>query len=419
MRPAADAAQLNTLLPADARAFAMPGRWRRSQPSRRTATRRSVYMRKVPAGMMRAPDQQAWLDAVRASEAFSSLRADTAASLWAVAQQLAWRASYESMTTRPTWAVVIRETGRSWSTVGRAIRRLRAAGLIGVVKTGRDGAHQPAKCDKGQADAAVYVLCVPSTVHPVDEHDTLTDLKSGEESHPPHARASEGPAEPLRGTLVAAAARPGAPVGLQLVPQEPSRPPDEPESPLEPSRPPDGRDLANDAKDGRRLDVARALQERLPVLRRISDRHVASLVREFVLAGWTTSELAVAVDRRPDGTAWPHSGEKGVGNVGAWLRFRLAAWRDDAGTVQMSPGRRAEAERIERRARQRADAERQALTVPAGPDSPGLAAVRAILSARRGPTGGVLGGVFTAVNCEFTAVNPRVGLDGAGGGRET
>jgi hypothetical protein len=344
--------------------------------------RRSVYMRKVPAGMMRAPDQVMWLDAVRASEAFSSLRADTAASLWAVAQQLAWRASYESMTTRPTWAVIVSETDRSWSTVARAIKRLRAAGLVGVVKTGRDGAHQPAKCDRGLNDSAVYVLCVPSTVHPVDEHDTLTDLKSGEESHPPHARASEGPAEPLRGTLVAAATRPGAPLGLQIVPGQPLRAPDRPESPLEPSRPPDERDAPNDAKDGRRLEPARALQGRLPVLRRISDRHVASLVREFVLAGWTTSELVAATDRRPDGRAWPHSGEKGVDNVGAWLGYRLGAWRDEAGTVRPSPGRRAAAERVERRARQRADAERQALTVPAGPDSPGLAAVRAALAGR-------------------------------------
>ena len=392
MRPATDAAQLNTLLPADARAFAMPGRSRyRVRISRRREGTAYVVARAVPAGSSRAPSQLAFLRAVAEHPDLDRLRVDGRATVLEVAKHLAWTASWDAMTTRPTWAALGERTGRSRATIARAIGQLRAAGLVGVVATGRSGQYAPAAIDKGAAEAAVYVLCVPSPLAPVDEVETPTGASPVSETHPPHARASESPAEPLRGTLVAAAARPGAPVGLQAVGERPSRPADGPDSPREPSRPADEPDSPNDAKDGRRLEVARALQERLPVLRRISDRHVASLVREFVLAGWTTSELVVAVDRRPDGTTWPHDGAAGVGNVGAWLRFRLAAWRDDAGTVQMSPGRRAEAERIERRARQRADAERQALTVPAGPDSAGLAAVRAILSARRGPTGGVLG----------------------------
>ncbi|MBN9325609.1 MAG: hypothetical protein J0I87_01645, partial [Cellulomonas sp.] len=221
-----------------------------------------------------------------------------------MAQQLAFCADWETMTTRPTWALLVDKTGRSWSTVARAIKRLRDAGLVGVVKTGRDGAHQPAKCDAGLNDAAVYVLCVPATVSPVDEDDTLSDLRSGEESLPPHARESDGSSVPLRGPQPGAFAAPGAPAERDDVPGRPTDTPQEPRRPDE------------------RLAQAVELRKRVSALQSISVRHVRSIIREFARAGWTTGERAMAIDHRPDGTTWHHTDAVGVRNVGAWLAHR-------------------------------------------------------------------------------------------------
>jgi hypothetical protein len=92
-----------------------------------------------------------------------------------------------------------------------------------------------------------------------------------------------------------------------------------------------------------RQAAAQALQDRFPVLRRVSTAHVASRIRDFILAGWSVADVGFAIDRRPDGTPWPHDGAHGVGNVGAWLRYRLAAWRDETGKVTLSTAQRDQA----------------------------------------------------------------------------
>jgi len=100
------------------------------------------------------------------------------------------------------------------------------------------------------------------------------------------------------------------------------------------------------SREPRRLDECRvasqALQARVPVLGRASTAHVSTRIREFVLAGWSVADVVAAMDTRPDGTRWPHDGAHGVGNVGGWLAYRLAAWRDEAGTVTLSVGQRAQ-----------------------------------------------------------------------------
>lgn len=328
-----------------------------------------VVARAIPAGSVKAAGQLAFLNAVREHPELGRLRRDAYATVWEVARVLAWCASWDTMTSRPTWAVLCARTGRSRATVHRVLVRLREAGLLGVVATGRSGQFTPAAMDAGVAEAAVYVLCTPAPAQAVDEDETPTGVSPVSGTHPPHARASRplrGESEPLRGRSEAADA---ARATSGVVPGQPSRPPERPDSPT--------------GRQDERLAPARALQARLPVLRRISDRHVASLIREAVLAGWTTSELVAAIDRRPDGTLWPHDGATGVSNVGAWLAYRLGAWRDSAGTMRPSPGRLLATERAERAARHRAERERAAAYRPPAPDSPGLAAVRAVLAAHR------------------------------------
>lgn len=340
----------------------MPAGGWRVRPTRRRERVRSVYMRAVPEGSQRAASQVAFLEAVKASPALASLRSDGYATVWAVAQQLAWWASWETMTSRPTWDVLADRTGRSRATVARALGRLRAAGLVGIVATGRSAGYQPAARDAGRAEAAVYVLCTPSPLALVDEVETPTPVGLVSETHPPHARESDCSSVPLRGAQPGAPAAPGAPAVRDDVPGRPT------DTAQEPRRP------------DWRLAQADELRNRLPVLRRISTKHVASLVREFALAGWSTSDLVRALDQRPDGSSWPHDGADGVGNVGAWVGYRLGPWRA-GGTVALSPSQRVQLEATEARARAVARAEQRAATVVAGPDSPALAQIRAHLAA--------------------------------------
>lgn len=369
MTPAPLATNLEDVQPGSGRDFVMPGY--RVRVSRRRETSQLTVVRALPAGASRAPSQKAFLDAVAASTALGHLRADALESVVLVARHLAWTASWDTMTTRPTWAYLVERTGRSRATVARAIGRLRAAGLLGVVATGRSGAYQPAKRDAGVAEAAVYVLCVPSPLsvagEPVDESETPTGSPVAVEGTPPHARASDGSSEPLRGRSWAAA-RPSAPRS---------------ERDELGSRPADPAGPGRCGPDGRRL-VAAELRGRFWTLRRITTAHVAWCVADFVAAGWTTHELGRAIDVRPDGTSWPHDGAEGVDNVGAWLRYRLAAWRGTDGSVLPSP-----AQVSLELARQRAACQRAEQVAPAGDVAGALAQVHAmrdqIIDRRRRP----------------------------------
>jgi len=373
--PATLAAELHTLLPADARALVVPKPFR-VRVARSRESRRGVVMRALPYGAQRAASQLEWLNAVRSSSQLAHLRVDSRATLLEVAKLLAWTASWDTMTTRPTWEHLVERSGRSRATVARQLGRLRAAGLLGVVATGRSAQYATGKGD-GAAEAAVYVLAVPSALAPVDEHETPTVPRPPGGTHPPHARASEGSSEPLRGASDASPAAPSAP--RQAVAGSDPRPADAAQVVDESARRLAERSAAELRLD-ERLAPARALQSRLPVLRRISDRHVASIVREFVLAGWTTSELVAAIDRRPDDSTWHHDGAHGVGNVGAWLSFRLDAWRV-GGTVRSSPSQLAAAARHRAAAERRALAEQARDTIPPAA-SPSLATIRAYLAQR-------------------------------------
>ncbi|MCA2230266.1 helix-turn-helix domain-containing protein [Nonomuraea aurantiaca] len=94
------------------------------------------------------------------------LRRDAYASLMAIAWVLARCADGTSMTSRPTWAVLIERSGRSRSTVALWLRWLRERGLLGTVTPGssvrlREGTQCGAIDDGLGNIAAEYVLAVP------------------------------------------------------------------------------------------------------------------------------------------------------------------------------------------------------------------------------------------------------------------
>ncbi|WP_088284948.1 hypothetical protein [Kineosporia sp. A_224] len=95
------------------------------------------------------------------------------------------------------------------------------------------------------------------------------------------------------------------------------------------------------AAEARRVD---------PVLRRVSTAHVAALLRDWHLAGWTLADVRTALQVRPDGSPWPHTLTDPAGDVRhvpGWVRHRLASWRTDptdpASAPALSPRQRATA----------------------------------------------------------------------------
>ena len=326
----------------------------------------------LPHGSSRAPDQAAWRLSVRHSPALDQLRADRRGTTLAVADVLAYSADWASMTTRPTWAVLCARTGRSRATVARALALLRGASLLGVVATGRSAVYVPMALGN-QAEAAVYVLAVASPLSlvagAVDEDETPTGVAGS--SDPPGARASQtkSEAEPLRGQIIDAASRPTLP---RLHRNDPV-----------------WSGTATAQRKDERQAAAGELQRRLPPLRRTSTAWIAAATREFMLAGWTVNDLHHALDHRPDGSRWPHDGATGVQQIGRWLTFRLAVWKDGHGTVLRSPSQRVAAEMTYSRALAvvRAKAHEELMDQRSAPDSPIAAAaineIRSIMVAAR------------------------------------
>ncbi len=333
-------------------------RWR-VRPSRRRERHPVAVTRALPHGSSRAPSQVAFLRAVEAAPGLAHLRADSRATVLEVARQMAWCASWETMTTRPTWERLCERTGRSRATIARALVRLREAGLVGVVATGRSATYQTSGRAAGEAEAAVYVLCVPAQLYSVDELETPTP--EGLPVGIPCARESRAtaPSGPLRGApLAAAGAAEPARAGLAVISDRPAEA------------------MTRRLRLERRRAQARALQVRFPVLRRASDAAVAAVLRDFQLEGWSTGDLGRAIDQRPDGSLWPHDGATGVAQPAKWLAYRLAAWRGEDGAVRPAPSSVSLAAARSRAAAQRAERAAE-LELREAPRGEGFAAFRA------------------------------------------
>lgn len=280
-----------------------------SVPRRVWERQRSTILAAVPQGGTRPATQRAWLTAVAGAN-LGSLRADARTNLLAVARVLAGHADWQAMTTRPTWAVLSARTGLSRRTVARALARLREARLLGVVATGRSAGAAAAVFDVG-ADAAVYVLAVRSTLRSVT---TTTGTP------PPALTFVERPPRARR-----VIHRPG---------RASSAPP----------RWPSGRRPASKNEMRAAAETARWVN---PVLRRISTAYVVALLRDWWSqeVDWTLGDVLTALEARPDGSRWFHTGE--VRHVPGFVRHRLAAWRNADGELHLSPSQQSRAMRTE------------------------------------------------------------------------
>ena len=327
-------------------------KWRR--PSTRLERSRLLVAASVPEGCVLAPRVSVWLETVREVAEAHGLRAAQVAMVVRIARGLCDWVDGASRTTRVVNDRVAELVGCCVRTVQRWLRRLEQWGLLGLVAGGRSARWAPLARSQdadGQVvlerrnEAAVRSLVVPeelveaaqapaalspSVRGPVDNEEPA-EPHCGLRCHPypllgnldPRTRARGGlggeGSEPLRGAeaSLGAAARPGSRVG-------PSR------------RRAWWSTRRTRSTEEAVLGQARELQERLAVLRGCSDRYVMRVIKPFEEAGWSVGDLEVAADRRPDGSAWPHSGARGVREPARWLIHRLSAWLDEAGAPQLS-----------------------------------------------------------------------------------
>src|SRR5699024_10384630 len=143
------------------------------------------------------------------------------------------------------------------------------------------------------------------------------------------------------------------------------------------------------------LTAAWRLKTILPhVLGRMTDRDIAASLRPFFDAEWSVAAVHHALDWRPDGTPWPHSGApdtKAPHRVRGWLKYRLTAWKDDDGRPLQSKSQKAQAQQAQARRQRQLELEHEqarsqrAKTVDESIKRQSLDKIRQILRRRRKP----------------------------------
>lgn len=317
--------------------------------SRRRAPRRPVREHEaapwrvaqalVAIGARRASTPQEWVREVLEHPEFVMARRDTRRAVEAIAQVLAGASESRSMLVRRlTWEAMAERLGCATRTVARLLQKLHQAGLLGRVAAGRSARFAPPDKDGEQhADSAVYVLAVP--VPAVDSGDepvtpSHPQVSSNNPSHASACSAREAAAlEAIEAARLSGRRLSGG-ADRRMVESLPAAHRDPfwdvrrvPETRVE------------------MLAAAAEMRRRSFVLRRASLRAVRSLGRDFWESGWTVADVLRALDQRPDGTPWPHSGAHGVRSVRAWAAHRLRRWRGAAGCPLPSPEERRRAHR--------------------------------------------------------------------------
>jgi len=309
---------------------------RKSAPRSPEADPRRVS-RAIPQGSIKAPRARLFLAALADIPELAVMNAHGRRNIEAVAEALRSAVDHQTMTACPGWQRLMDRTGLSRRTVARCLAQLRRWGLLGIVSTGRSAMFSA--ITRGGVkinEAAVYVLCIPA---PENESGTpSSSLTYVSEESPLHARENRE-TWPAHGTTRTAR---------------------------------------------QRLTAAGELKSQLPPLRNLSTRHLRSICRDYLKAGWTVADLKHAIDHRPDGSPWPHDGAHGIRNMAGWLKYRLNAWKAADGRVMPSRDgmyreRLAKERQVQATERARIMAEREVPRVDTPAKLEALAAVREAL----------------------------------------
>lgn len=305
----------------------------------------------VPKGAMRPAWAMDWLQAVRRSDYINALNAQARENVYKLALVMARSVDGTSMTIRPGWEYLIKESGLSRSTVNRVRQRLHDAGLMGTVAKGRTAAWTPQRTIN---ERAVYVICIPSPLKAVEKSEPPT---ANFEEIPPRTRdARANLPQPQKDVATPRRILEALPEGQcsSLLPAKRKLPE------WSSSATPKSAETKGERREAER-QVAEMLQARFFALRGTTTADVATRCREFFVAGYTAGDIAWALDHFADGSPWKnHDGAHGVKDVGRWMKYRLGFHKVD-GTVIPSKSQRALARQVELKAQRRAALEERAV----------------------------------------------------------
>ncbi|MGP5220585.1 helix-turn-helix domain-containing protein [Arthrobacter rhombi] len=315
--------------------------------SRLRETNRDVVLRAVPEGSVRAAHGTHVQKALTQHPEYPRHYTSRQTTLRTVLAALIARADYETMTTRPGWAYLTEQTGKSRRTIARALATLRTWGLIGIVASGRTAAYASLN-ENGERtnEAAVYVLCTPSPLTII--HSPTNDVVD-ENGTPPalggsHLKVLKETHTRARGKHFSGAATPPEIISGGSA-AKPHPAPYRPEL-LWPAH-------KTTKSKKQRIAAASELRRRVFLLRPMSIKDIASSLRDFLVCGWTIADIHHALDHQPDGTPWPHDGVPADANaprLRGWLRYRLGAWRTTTGEPRRSRDQQRTNEATENRA---------------------------------------------------------------------
>ncbi|GGS86783.1 hypothetical protein GCM10010156_51670 [Planobispora rosea] len=363
----------------------------------------------IPDTLIRVPTLVLWLHVIQSHPDAAGRRADWWRNTTAVVWQLLLHVDSD-MVTSPrkgaTWELLAAKAGVSRRTFADRLRWLRERGLLHTLVSGSTPRHRPG-CRGGRVDdglgnlAAQYVLTVPRAVLDAMDFEELERLTST--THPTPQTLAEEPWQDVPWPVEVLPAKPPAdlPVEVTCTPCVSMVALSENISPVY-AREESGQSGTSPATPERTwpstvtpenksqmLQACRRLRDDVPVLRRISPQHLRSLLRSSFSAGATVSDVKYMLNVNPDGRPWGYTDEPRW--LPGWIRYRLAPWIDDSGTLLARLPSQAVAEANRRRLREQAERAEQlaeARRNRAAPDPELLAGLRARLEAVRGGVGG-------------------------------
>lgn len=353
--------------------------------SRAMETTEIVIRSAIPAGLRRASHTDEVLAALDDDFDFALRRSDFKRKVRRCLDELIACVDFSTMTTRPGHKLLQNVLAVHERTVLRYLQALEVMGLLAVVASGRQAEYATVGED-GQRinEASLYVLCVPK------------------ERQTPESKMARWLGLTARGVRRSATPTSEAGTSYRLPESTPrTRAKNRDSQSFEQKK----QNLTVDevrwnrhrAPESRaqRLTAAWRLRTLLPnILRRMSDRDIASTVRVFFKAGWSPADIHHALQFQPFDGQWPYAGAPDTTaphRVRGWMKYRLAAWLDADGTPVRSKGQKdrerwaresAEREEVARREHQR----QQALRAGADPEVRvrALARMREKLAAEKG-----------------------------------
>lgn len=281
-------------------------------------------------------DARSWLRAVTSSAWFRARRHDSATRLRKLLTCLARHANWEDHTTWPTWAQLMQVTGWSRSTMSSWLAQLRMHGWLEHVASGSTPQFRPMALDGVEGNrAAVYRLrlaptTVPSTVVVTDRSASKTAL-TRTPTVPNNSCTKRSPVVPTRASSFfhnqdsqsSAPAQTDGPHGPRLDQEQPAFF--------------DHRVPQNAAQQ-----LAAALEIRSDdfALARLSPRAIRSIMKPFWRAGWTNSDLRLALRHVPTSHGIRTADRCPAATLRApdgWVRHRLGRWRDQLSQSPLRP----------------------------------------------------------------------------------